>query len=200
MKEFWNKKFSDDEYVYGTAPNSFFESEINKIETIGSVLLPLEGEGRNACFAIEKGWQVDAFDFSKAGKEKAMKLCKLKKTKISYDLSSVEDYTFQSNKYDLVALIYAHVSLETRIQLHHNIIRSLKPGGKVILEAFHPRQLENEYTSGGPKNPDMLYSLKSIKKDFQELTTDYAEELEIELGEGAFHQGKGYVTRYIGTK
>ena len=89
---------------------------------------------------------------------------------------------------------------EKRIQLHKNVIKSLKPGGKVILEAFHPKQLKDEYQSGGPKNMDMLYSLDNLKIDFEELTNIDGEELEIELKEGNFHMGKGYVTRFTGVK
>ncbi|MFO7745209.1 MAG: methyltransferase domain-containing protein [Psychroflexus sp.] len=200
MKEFWNERFAKEEYVYGTEPNSFLKSELEKINIKGNALFPMEGEGRNACHTAQKGWNVDAFDFSESGKEKALKLCKLNNVSITYELSKVEDYQFEFEKYDLVALIYAHVAPESRVKLHRNIINSLKPGGIVILEAFHPKQLNDQYTSGGPKNKDLLYDLDSIKNDFKDLSEIHSEELEIDLTEGDFHQGKGFVTRFIGVK
>ncbi|WP_235923524.1 hypothetical protein [Psychroflexus aurantiacus] len=89
---------------------------------------------------------------------------------------------------------------ELRNQFHHNVITSLKPGGKPILEAFHPKQLKDNYKSGGPKNTDMLYALNLLKKDFQNLTDGQGKELEIDLKEGQFHSDKGFVTRFTGVK
>jgi ubiquinone/menaquinone biosynthesis C-methylase UbiE len=200
MKEFWNERFGMEEFVYGIEPNSFLKFELAKINEKGSALLPLEGEGRNACYLAEKDWQVDAFDFSEAGKEKALKLCKSKQVSITYDLSKIEDYKFEDGKYDLIVLIYAHLNPEMRIKLHKNAIKSLKSGGKIILEAFHPQQLEGQYKSGNPKNKELLYDLASIKNDFNELTESHGEELEIDLTEGNFHKGKAYVTRFTGVK
>lgn len=200
MKRFWNERYSMEEFVYGTEPNSFLRSELENIDEKGNVLLPLEGEGRNACYLAENGWNVDAFDFSEAGKEKALKLCRSKQVSITYDLSKIEDYKFEDGKYDLVVLIYAHVNPEMRIKLHKNVMRSLKSGGKIILEAFHPKQLENHYQSGGPKDKELLYDLDSIKADFEDLSEIHGEELEIDLTEGKFHRGKGFVTRLTGVK
>ena len=51
MKEFWNERFSSEEYIYGTEPNLFFKSELDK-RTPGDLLMPAEGEGRNAVYAV----------------------------------------------------------------------------------------------------------------------------------------------------
>lgn len=72
MKEFWNGKYSSKEYIYGTEPNEYFKSALEKYRP-GTILLPGDGEGRNAVYAAKKGWQVTAFDFSNAAKEKAEK-------------------------------------------------------------------------------------------------------------------------------
>ena len=96
MKEFWNERFGMKEFVYGVEPNLFLKSELSKTNRKGNALLPLEGEGRNACYLAKKGWNVDAFDFSEAGKEKALKLCESRQVSITYDLSKAEDYDFKT--------------------------------------------------------------------------------------------------------
>ncbi|SDG75239.1 class I SAM-dependent methyltransferase [Psychroflexus sediminis] len=200
MKEFWNERFSKDEFIYGKKPNSFLKSEIDKISKRGIALFPLEGEGRNACYAAKQGWEVEAFDFSEAGKNKAMSLCNSQDVSISYDINKAEDFKFEENKYDLIALIYAHLNPELRKKFHKNVFKSLKPEGKVIVEAFHPNQLTGDYKSGGPKNREMLYSLDMLEKDFRDLAESQGEELEIDLNEGQFHRGKGFITRFTGVK
>lgn len=72
------------------------------------------------------------------------------------------------------------------------------PGGKIILEAYDKDQLK--YNSGGPKNPDLLYSLEEIYTDFNELgIIAFSKEL-IHLDESSLHQGEASVIRYVGIK
>ena len=66
---FWDERYSSEEYVYGTEPNQFFKEQIDKITVPGKLLLPGEGEGRNAIYAARSGWQVDVFDQSRTAKE-----------------------------------------------------------------------------------------------------------------------------------
>lgn len=200
MKEFWNERFAQNGFVYGKEPNTFLKSELKKIKEHGKALFPLEGEGRNACFAAEHGWEVDAFDFSEAGRMKAEELCQTKGVSISYNVAKIEDFHFTAGKYDLIALIYAHVNPELRNYLHKKATESLKTGGRIVLEAFHPKQLKDNFKSGGPKSFEMLYTSEMIRNDFKNLSHIYTEELEIELAEGEFHVGKGFVTRFTGVK
>ncbi len=75
MKEFWNERYNQSTYVYGKQPNTFYKSQLDLLVP-GSILFSAEGEGRNAVYAATKGWQVDAFDISDAGKTKATQLAK----------------------------------------------------------------------------------------------------------------------------
>ena len=47
MKEMWDKRYAQTDFVYGTEPNEFFKKQLLKL-TPGKILLPAEGEGRNA--------------------------------------------------------------------------------------------------------------------------------------------------------
>ena len=69
MKEFWNERYAAENYVYGTLPNTFFKYELSRLRP-GKILLPAEGEGRNAVYAAEQGWDVYAFDYSHEAKRK----------------------------------------------------------------------------------------------------------------------------------
>ena len=62
-KEMWNERYSADEYAYGTSPNEFFRKNIEQLPP-GKILLPGDGEGRNAVYAAALGWDVTAFDMS----------------------------------------------------------------------------------------------------------------------------------------
>lgn len=196
MKEFWDERYGKAEFAYGTAPNDFFKEWIDK-QKPGTILLPCEGEGRNAVYAATKGWKVSAFDFSEKAKEKAEQLADSLKASINYKVSDALYYK-PEQKFDAVVLIYAHFPEDIRQNIHKRMSGMLKPGGTLLMEAFNTQQIENE--SGGPKNVEMLYSIKKLKEDFSEMEFQLLENKEIQLYEGRFHEGKADVVRLIARK
>ena len=195
MNNMWDERFAGSEYLYGEKPNSFFKENILKYQA-GKLLLPAEGEGRNAVFAALSGWDVTAFDSSEVGKEKAEKLSKKHGVSISYLLASHEDVILDENSFDMIALIYAHSPF--RQNVHRKILRYLKPGGIILIEGFSKEQIK--YNTGGPGRIDLLYSKKEISTDFSSLAEVKMWIEEVDLDEGAFHKGRASVLRMIGTK
>lgn len=194
--EFGDTRYGQTDFVYGTRPNQFFKEKIDKLKP-GIIWLPAEGEGRNAVYAAYSGWEVEAFDQSVEGQKKALRLAKNVGISINYTISDCKKTDPEENKYDVCALIYAHTTPELRKMLHEKVVKALKPGGKVILEAFSKNQLSKE--SGGPKQADMLYSMEELREDFADLNIDFLEELDINLSEGMHHQGTGSLVRLLGT-
>ncbi|MEH6704463.1 MAG: class I SAM-dependent methyltransferase [Galbibacter orientalis] len=193
---FWNERFGNEEYIYGKRPNTFFKEQIDKLKP-GSILLPAEGEGRNAIYAASLGWDVVAFDISEKGKEKALSLAVENQVTIHYKITDV--LQFQSDaQFDALVLCYAHFPAEIRNQAHLHLMQFLKPDGIVIFEAFAKAQLGN--VSGGPKNEAMLFSIEEIKTEFPQLDFKILKEETIELSEGNHHQGKAEVIRFVGIK
>lgn len=197
MNNFWNERYSQSEYVYGEKPNEFFADELKKLAP-GIIILPCEGEGRNAVFAASLGWGVLAFDSSEEGKSKALQLANKRNVKFEYQIADAVNVVYVAESADVVALIYAHLPASVRGKLYKKAVKWLKPGGRIILEAFNPDQLAN--SSGGPKELSMLISLETLKEDFEQLHTEVSFTLQTELAEGEFHKGKANIVRYIGIK
>jgi SAM-dependent methyltransferase len=194
---FWNERYSQRDFVYGESPNLFFAETLSLIKP-GNIILPCDGEGRNAVFASTKGWNVQAFDLSEAGKLKADHLALKYGTVIQFQITDALLATYPENSVDVVALIYTHLPPMVRETLHQNIIKWLKPGGKVILETFCPEQLKN--SSGGPKDINMLYTKELLSADFKDLSIELLDYVQIKLNEGKYHEGLADVIRMIATK
>jgi len=197
MIDFWNNRYQQEEYIYGEKPNVFFASELTKLAS-GNLILPCEGEGRNAVFSATKGWNVSAFDNSKKGKEKAIALANKNNVFINYEINSVQEIDYPEKSADVVALIYAHLPPQIRTEFHQKAVKWLKIGGLLILEAFHPDQLNN--SSGGPKDLAMLYNEAMLLSDFMSLKINYLETCQTTLDEGNYHQGKADIIRFLGEK
>jgi SAM-dependent methyltransferase len=197
MNNFWDEVFSSKDYVYGTAPNMYFKQEIDKL-TPGKILLPGEGEGRNAVYAASKGWDVTAIDQSEQGRIKAMELAKEKNVSIKYIVSPLNEYKFPENEFDAVSLIYVHFIPEVRERIHNSIIKSLKTGGKIIIEAFNKKQISND--SGGPKDINALYSIDDLRNEFKNFKIEELSEYKVSLEEGFKHLGNADIIRLIAVK
>jgi len=197
MKAFWDERYDTDQYVYGKEPNEFFSLELDKLVP-GKILLPGEGEGRNAVYAASLGWTVSAFDQSWVGSEKAQRLAKEMGVQLDYQISGIESYHFRQDHYDVVGLTFVQVPPLLRKKLHRQVLYALKPGGVVILEAFHTSQLGND--TGGPQSLEMLFDKATILDDFNGLETLFMDELTTSLQEGPFHKGNANIIRYLGKK
>ncbi len=195
MENTWDIRYSGKNFIYGKTPNVFFKSNIDELPK-GKVLLPAEGEGRNAVYAAKQGWDVHAFDSSKVAKDKALSLAAENNVKIDYSINSFEDYLLKEDFFDVVGLFYAHQ--KSHFEFHQKLIKGLKKNGLIILEAFTKQQLQ--YSSGGPKDEQMLYSVEELQKDFVGLSDLQIWEEEIMLSEGDGHKGKASVVRVIGRK
>lgn len=197
MKHLWDDRYGTGQFIYGKEPNGFFSTELSKVDP-GLLLLPGEGEGRNAVYAAGSGWHVDAFDQSKVGGDKALAFASEMKVQINYEIRTLEEFHFKPNHYDVIALIYFHCAQTEREYLHRMALESLKPGGKIILEAFHKEQLGKN--TGGPPSLALLFDEALLLSDFADLQAELIEKQTLTLDEGAFHQGEASVLRYTGVK
>jgi SAM-dependent methyltransferase len=197
MSDYWNNRYAAKEYAYGEEPNVFFAEEIQKIKP-GKIILPCDGEGRNAVYAATLGWEVKAFDSSEEGKAKAVQLASKKNVRIDYLIDDASLIEYPEKSADVVALIYAHLPVEVRTRLYKEAISWLNPGGRIILEAFNTNQLGN--SSGGPKDVTMLFNEQIIQELFGTLQTELLQMMHIELQEGEYHKGPAEVLRFIGIK
>ena len=202
MKAFWNKRYATKEMAYGENPNVFFALQLQKLKA-GKILLPAEGEGRNAVHAAILGWEVSAFDMSIEGKRKATILADKNDAKIDYTLENVDEIAYKKEYFDCIGLIYAHFPAHLKSKYHKKFDTYLKKGGIVIFEGFSKAHLKlnsKNPKAGGPKNIDMLFSIEEIKKDFSNYEIIELSEKEINLNEGLYHNGKSSVIRFVGRK
>jgi len=203
MKEFWDERYAGNEYAYGKAPNQFFEHALRELNMQGRIFLPAEGEGRNAVFAASLGLDVTAFDISEEGRKKAERLAADQNVSINYRVGNLNQMGLQPASFDIIGLIYAHFETYIKVAYHREFVSLLKPGGYLIFEGFsrnHTKFQKINPNAGGPRKPELLFSMDEMAKLFEGLETISLVEKVIDLDEGQYHQGKASVIRYIGQK
>lgn len=198
MQDFWNQRFSGDDYAYGIEPNRYFKRNIDTLKS-GSLLLPGEGEGRNAVYAAKQGWNVTAVDFSVAAQVKANKLAVDHNVEINYVLKTLDDAVLEEESFDVAAIIYLQLEQDKIERLFDKVFKSLKPGGTIIFECFSEKQLGK--ASGGPKTIARLYTIPQIRALLEPASeVTYLQEEEISLKEGEYRSGTAMVIRALAKK
>jgi SAM-dependent methyltransferase len=197
---FWDQKYDMPDYKYGKQPNRFLSEQAVRLAPNSQVLLPGDGEGRNSVWLAGQGHRVTALDSSALGLDKTRRLAVEKHVKLDIILADLEHWEPEPASVDAVVLTYVHLPPSWRALAHQRLVQSLRPGGWLILEAFHPKQLG--YRSGGPKDESLLFTREMIQADMAFFSTSELQEVmawegEVLLEEGDGHQGPGYVTRYL---
>ncbi len=191
---FWDERFGTSSFAYGTEPNTFLAETLAGL-TPGRALFVAEGEGRNAVYAAQLGWEVTAVDFSAAAREKALRLASERGVSVDYQLADVMGFDPGGN-YDLIAFIFLHLPPDVRQAALRRYLAFLAPGGRVVAEVFAPGQLGR--TSGGPKSAEWLISAEELRDTFASLIVERSEEVATTLAEGSYHEGPAAVARFYG--
>ena len=161
-RERWNKRYEGKEFALGKKANPFLRRSIRLLPK-GKALDIASGEGRNAIFLAQRGFDVDAVDISEMGLAKIRKQAKEAGVKIHTQLSDLDTHPIEKERYDLIADFYF---LSRR--LIPKIKKGIKKGGKIIFETYLLEQ--RELGAGGPRQ--IKYFLKpnellELFKDFR---------------------------------
>ncbi len=192
---FWDAKYQDDAYFYGTEPNAWLTRQRHRLPDGGQVLSVADGEGRNGVWLAGQGMKVTSVDASGRAQAKASALALKRGVALTQVTADLTTWDWPTGKFDAVVAIFAHFRRDQRPSIHRNMLAACKPGGLVLLEAFSPYQ--RIYGTGGPKDIDMLYTAQRLREDFADAEILEVAEVEVELDEGPGHRGPSAVAHIV---
>jgi 2-polyprenyl-3-methyl-5-hydroxy-6-metoxy-1,4-benzoquinol methylase len=168
----WDKRYADAELVWSADPNQFFAAEVADLPP-GRALDLGTGEGRNAMWLANQGWEVTAVDFSAVAIDKARAIAESRDLSVNWVVADMSDYIPDAGSFDLVALVYIHL----QPAVHHHVLRgaaaALAPGG-TLLVIGHDRTNIAEGV-GGPQDPSVLFTPEEVVADLKSLEVVRAE-------------------------
>lgn len=192
----WNKKYAPDEFIFGKDPNDFLTTQASLFRKGAHILAAGDGEGRNGVWMAEQGFQVLSVDGAENGVLKANRRAFEVGVSDRFNALCVDllEWVWPVDHFDCVVSLYLHFPPDERPLMHKAMFKALKPGGILILEAFHPDQVGRD--CGGPKTPDLCFTVDQLKDDFSKADILLLEETPKEIKPTAFHDGGiGMVTR-----
>lgn len=154
----WDERYAGQELLWRAEPNRFLVEEIAHLAP-GSALDLACGEGRNAVWLAERGWQTTGVDFSSVALAKARRLANERGVNVRWVEADLLEWA-PSGSFDLVVVLYLHLPERTRQAALSSAANAVAPGG-TILVVGHDRQ-NLSAGIGGPQDGAVLFSADDV--------------------------------------
>ena len=195
----WDKRFERDEYIFGKKPADALVKLEHHLVPKGQTLVVADGEGRNSVYLASRGFDVTATDYSTVGLAKAKALSEEHNVSVSYLFEDIFDRDWSSQQYDNVVAIFIQFVPPAQMRsVLQGLSTATKPGGTLLLHGYTPHQVT--FGTGGPPNPEHMYTQAMLREIYQDLNITVCEEYIADLDEGLGHSGRSALVDFIGKR
>jgi SAM-dependent methyltransferase len=182
----WNERYSEPGYLFGTEPAAFLRREASRLSAGQTALCVADGEGRNSVYLAGLGLSVTAMDASEVAVEKAQALARANSVTVDFHVADIARWDWTARPYDVVAgIFFQFAGPSLRDEIFAGMIRTLAPGGLLMLQGYTPAQLV--HNTGGPRVLENLYTSELLRDRFRDLDLLHLDEYEADLAEGSRH-------------
>jgi len=170
----WDDRYSTKDYIWNAGPNSFVAEHLKDLPP-GSVIDLAAGEGRNAVWLAERGWDATAVDFSPVGIEKAERLAADRGVSMTFVVGDALTWE-PAERVDLVVIAYLQLPEPQQVAVLERTATWVKPGGTLFVVAHDRANVASGY--GGPPNEEVCYDLDRTVTALDGFDIQFAEVVE----------------------
>ncbi len=160
----WDRRYGGRDLVWSAEPNRFVVAEL-ATNAPGRALDLGCGEGRNAIWLAERGWEVTGVDFSEVALAKAHGLAAARGVRARWVNADLLVYRPEPEAFDLVLLAYLQLPAVDRRAVVQAAAAAVAPGGTLLIVGHDSSNLDRGY--GGPADPALLYTAGDLAADLE---------------------------------
>jgi SAM-dependent methyltransferase len=135
-RDFWNGKYSDPKFEFNHQPSRLLVEAVRGRHPGLAIDLGM-GEGRNAIYLAQQGWQVTGVDLSDVAVAQAKRHAAQVGIKLDAVIDGLDHYDFGRGRWDLITLFYMHAWYHgAKPRAVERLRNALKPGGLLVIEGF----------------------------------------------------------------
>ena len=161
----WDARYAAVDRAWSAGPNVFVEEKCAVLPP-GRALDVAGGEGRNALWLADRGWEATVADFSAVALQRAAHLWDQREERVGRLHVRQVDVVAEplgDRSFDLVVVCYLQVPAESRRAAHRSAAAAVAPGGTLLVVAHHTDNLVDGV--GGPQDPAVLFSQDDVVAD-----------------------------------
>ena len=177
-REQWNERYAAVPLLWDVDPGPFLGGETAAMAP-GRALDLGCGEGRNAIWLAQNGWQVTAVDFSDVALDRGRGLAARAAVdgSVTWIEADLVDYQPSPAAFDLILLLFVHPPAVERARLLARAVDALAPGGTVLVVGYDTANATEG--DGGVRDPAILFSPEDITRELPGLRVERAEQLRV---------------------
>lgn len=147
----WDERYRAAERLWSKTPNVFVADRLADTEP-GVGLDLASGEGRNAAWLAERGWEMVAVDFSSVALDRGRALSD------RVEFVEADVFAWEPDRtFDLILIAYLQVEAEPLSELVARAREWLSVGGELFMIGHDISNLDEGV--GGPQAPELLWDL-----------------------------------------
>ncbi len=174
----WDERYRSRPSLWSSKPNPRLVSETHGL-TAGTALDAGSGEGADAIWLAERGWQVTAIDLSTIALQRAAAHAAERgpqiADRIQWRHADLRSWHPGADTFDLVAVHYLQLPAAMRAEVFGRLAAAVAPDGTLLIVGHHPSDLQT--TVPRPPLPELFYTGDDIValldvRDWEIVTND----------------------------
>jgi tellurite methyltransferase len=164
-QSYWDKIYTDSPFKSGKAPLNFLVEMAPRLQK-GKVLDVGMGEGTNAVYLAQKGFQVKGFDISPVAIERATQLAKETGVTTDFKTADLDLFLLGLMEYDTIIMTYFKPTLT---RYYSELMRALKQGGTILVQSYTTEEQkevlgqEDAYKNFYYRSNEIIQNLKGMR-------------------------------------
>jgi SAM-dependent methyltransferase len=155
----WDDRYTGRELIWSIEPNVFLARFAADLPP-GRALDLACGEGRNAVWLAERGWEVTGVDYSAVALAKAREMATARSVEARWVEANLLDYRPPVRAFDLVMVLYLHLPAAQRREVLRRAAGAVASGGFLFVVGHDSTNLGQGV--GGPQDPAVLFTPAEI--------------------------------------
>jgi 2-polyprenyl-3-methyl-5-hydroxy-6-metoxy-1,4-benzoquinol methylase len=193
----WDERYAGDGRVWSGRPNAVLAADAADL-TPGRALDLGCGEGGDAIWLAERGWQVTAADFSEAGLARAAAHAQERGVadRIEWRHADLRTWTPAGERWDLVTSHFLHLLDEGMVNATRQMAAAVAPGGTLLVVGHHQ---DDAHTGLRWSAPGVLFTGEDLRPalDPDQFEIAVEERERSETRDGQTHAVKDAILRAV---
>jgi SAM-dependent methyltransferase len=162
---FWDERYGSSAALWSGHVNAVVRDELAGLPA-GRALDVGCGEGGDALWLAEHGWDVVGVDVSQVALDRACAQAQARglDARTTWEHRDLLRWTPPPAAYDLVSVAFVHLAAGDRRQVYAGLAEAVAPGGTFLVAAHHPRDLG---VVPRPPHPELFFTAEELAADLQ---------------------------------